>query len=76
MKRDVAVIRRCGRQPPFWSPCLGFARSRDAWAPVGENGALDGETPVYGRDLNEAEQYLADRLTALVLANEPLFQSV
>ncbi len=51
-----------------------FARSRDAWAPVGEDGALDDETPVYGRDLYEAEQYVADRLAALVLADEPLFQ--
>ncbi len=51
-----------------------FARSRDAWAPVGEDGALDDETPVYGRDLYEAEQYVAERLAALVLADEPLFQ--
>jgi exodeoxyribonuclease V alpha subunit len=53
-----------------------FARSRDAWAPIGENGALDDETPVYGRDLYEAEQYVAERLAARVMADEPRGQTV
>jgi exodeoxyribonuclease V alpha subunit len=49
-----------------------FARSRDAWAPVERDGVIDDETPIYGRDLYEAEQYVAERLAALVIA-EPLF---
>jgi exodeoxyribonuclease V alpha subunit len=51
-----------------------FARSRDAWAPPEADGDLDDETPVYGRDLHEAEQYVAERLAGLVLADEPLFK--
>ena len=51
-----------------------FARSRDAWAPVERDGLVDDETPIYGRDLYEAEQHVAERLAALVLADEPLFE--
>jgi exodeoxyribonuclease V alpha subunit len=51
-----------------------FARSRDAWAPPEANRALDDETSIYGRDLYEAEQHVAERLAGLVLAEEPLFK--
>jgi exodeoxyribonuclease V alpha subunit len=51
-----------------------FARSRDARAPPDADGELDHETPIYGRDLHEAEQCVAERLAGLVLAEEPLFK--
>jgi exodeoxyribonuclease V alpha subunit len=52
-----------------------FATSRDACAgPASEGAELDDETPIYARDLHQAEQFVAERLAQLVLAEEPLFR--
>ncbi|MBV9354432.1 MAG: AAA family ATPase, partial [Chloroflexi bacterium] len=51
-----------------------FAASRDAVADVEFGDAIGEQTPVYGRDLYNAETFVGERLARLVVAHDPLLE--